>query len=203
MLLSSLYLTDFHLTTLQGFGSQDQPSIRKIFTLKNQSPQTLLTDCVLSFSEHSHDQLRMSDLEFGRLSGGLVHSRSENDAEWEGTDVLWEQREIGVMLEMEKERWLERTNRSDVLDTEPCPDSDSPHSHRSSPSTPPRPQHRLALNTASPSTPPRPQHRLTLNTASPSTPPHPQHRLALNTASPSTPPHYHGSACPPPKTRVI
>ncbi|KAK2949402.1 hypothetical protein BLNAU_15698 [Blattamonas nauphoetae] len=33
------------------------------------------------------DQLRMSDLEFGRLSGGLVHSRSENDAEWERTDT--------------------------------------------------------------------------------------------------------------------
>ncbi|KAK2958938.1 hypothetical protein BLNAU_5077 [Blattamonas nauphoetae] len=42
------------------------------------------------------DQLRMSDLEFGRLSGGLVHSRSENDAEWERTDVLSEQREIGA-----------------------------------------------------------------------------------------------------------
>ncbi|KAK2946489.1 hypothetical protein BLNAU_18594 [Blattamonas nauphoetae] len=28
--------------------------IRKVFTLKNQSLQTLLTDCVLSFSEQSH-----------------------------------------------------------------------------------------------------------------------------------------------------
>ncbi|KAK2940185.1 hypothetical protein BLNAU_24907 [Blattamonas nauphoetae] len=64
------------------------------------------------------DQLRMSDLEFGRLSGGLVHSRSENDAEWERTDVLSEQREIGVKLEMENERWLERTNRSDLEHTE-------------------------------------------------------------------------------------
>ncbi|KAK2959954.1 hypothetical protein BLNAU_5151 [Blattamonas nauphoetae] len=47
------------------------------------------------------DQLRMSDLEFGRLSGGLVHSRSENDAEWEGTDVLSEQREIGVKSKLD------------------------------------------------------------------------------------------------------
>ncbi|KAK2944074.1 hypothetical protein BLNAU_21023 [Blattamonas nauphoetae] len=99
------------------------------------------------------DQLRMSDLEFGRLSGGLVHSRSENDAEWEGTDVLSEQREIGVKLEMENERWLERTNRSDLEHTETSPDSISLDSHHSPLLTPPHSQHLAVPDSPSPLSP--------------------------------------------------
>ncbi|KAK2948760.1 hypothetical protein BLNAU_16295 [Blattamonas nauphoetae] len=96
------------------------------------------------------DQLRMSDVEFGRLSGGLVHSRPENDAEWERTDFLSEKREIGVKLEMENERWLERTNRSDLEHTETSPDSISSDSHHSPLLTPPHSQHLAVPDSPSP-----------------------------------------------------
>ncbi|KAK2961896.1 hypothetical protein BLNAU_3333 [Blattamonas nauphoetae] len=104
------------------------------------------------------DQLRMSGLEFGRLSGGLLHSRSENDAEWERTDVLSEQREIGVKLEMENERWLERTNRSDLEHTETSPDSISSDSDHSPLLTPPHSQHLAVPDSPSP---PSSHHALT------------------------------------------
>ncbi|KAK2955790.1 hypothetical protein BLNAU_9141 [Blattamonas nauphoetae] len=229
MLLSSLHLTDFPLTALQGFGSQDQgielvfflaflvtlyvslhvaesnvrpsesgivalarfvsvaahdlhlASVQDQEDLHSEKPPSLFflfaADSVLPYPQqaafvsipteyHSsipvdffktsilwdkiqyqqenrrdiwtEDQLRMSDLEFGRLSGGLVHSRSENDAEWEGTDVLSEQREIGVKLEMENERCAGYGTMSRLR-------------FASFASL-------IALNTASPSTPPRLQH---------------------------------------------